>query len=219
MNVLYEDESLIVAEKPVGMLSEGETSDSMPFALSEMTGSRIFPVHRLDRGVGGVMVYAKTQRAAAKLSAQVSERKMQKEYLAVLHGTPEEKSAVLEDPLFKDSRKNKTYVVKRERKGVKKAVLSFDTVFDGKYGGSDFTLVHVKLQTGRSHQIRVQFASRKHPLFGDGKYGAVDKEKNIALWSYALVFFHPDTDERMRFVSEPPAQSLFGRIKAKEPLI
>lgn len=210
MNVLYEDENLIVAEKPVGMLSEGETPDSMPFALSEMTGGRIFPVHRLDRGVGGVMVYAKTQRAAAKLSAQVSERKIQKEYLAVLHGTPKEKSAVLEDLLFKDSKKNKTYVVKRERKGVKKAVLSYDTVFAGDYGESAFTLVHVKLQTGRSHQIRVQFASRKHPLFGDGKYGACDKEKNIALWSYALEFCNPGTDERQRFELEPPGDSLFG---------
>lgn len=211
MNILYEDKNLIVAEKPVGMLSEGETPDSMPFALGESTGGRIFPVHRLDRGVGGVMVYARTQRAAAKLSAQVSERTLKKEYLAVLHGIPEEKSAVLEDLLFKDSKKNKTYVVKRERKGVKKAVLSYETVSCGTYGESAYTLVHVKLQTGRSHQIRVQFASRKHPLFGDGKYGAVDKEKNIALWSYALEFVHPVTNENMRFTLRPPEESLFGR--------
>ncbi|MGN1195860.1 MAG: RluA family pseudouridine synthase [Acutalibacteraceae bacterium] len=213
MNILYEDKNLIVIEKSVGILSEGETPESMPYILNEMTGGRIFPVHRLDRGVGGVMVYAKTQRAAAKLSAQVSERKLKKEYLAVVHGIPEEKSAVLEDLLFKDSKKNKTYVVKRERKGVKKAVLSYETVLCGAYGENDFALVHIKLQTGRSHQIRVQFASRKHPLFGDGKYGAADNEKNIALWSYALEFFHPDTNEILRFTLKPPEESLFGRIE------
>lgn len=216
MNIIYEDKAVIVAEKPVGILSQGDTPDSMPYLLSELTGGEIYPVHRLDRGVGGIMVYAKTQSAAARLSAQVSERSFKKEYLAVVHGKPEEKSAVLEDLLFKDSKKNKTYVVKRERKGVKKAVLSYETVSCGFFGESEYTVVRVKLQTGRSHQIRAQFASRKHPLFGDGKYGAVDKQKNIALWSYSLGFHHPVTDERLYFTLNPPAQSLFGKTGVPE---
>ena len=216
MNIIYEDKAVIVAEKPVGILSQGDTPDSMPYLLSELTGGEIYPVHRLDRGVGGIMVYAKTQSAAARLCAEVSERSFNKEYLAVVHGKPEEKSAVLEDLLFKDSRKNKTYVVKRERKGVKKAVLSYETVSCGFFGESEYSVVRVKLQTGRSHQIRVQFASRKHPLFGDRKYGAVDKEKNIALWSYSLGFYHPVTNERLSFTLNPPAQSLFGKTGVPE---
>ena len=216
MNIIYEDKAVIVAEKPVGILSQGDTPDSMPYLLSELTSGEIYPVHRLDRGVGGIMVYAKSQSAAAKLCAEVSERSFNKEYLAVVHGKPEEKSAVLEDLLFKDSRKNKTYVVKRERKGVKKAVLSYETVSCGFFAESEYTVVRVKLQTGRSHQIRVQFASRKHPLFGDGKYGAVDKEKNIALWSYSLGFYHPVTNERLSFTLNPPAESLFGKTGVPE---
>ena len=216
MNIIYEDKAVIVAEKPVGILSQGDTPDSMPYLLSELTGGEIYPVHRLDRGVGGIMVYAKSQSAAARLCAEVSERSFNKEYLAVVHGKPEEKSAVLEDLLFKDSRKNKTYVVKRERKGVKKAVLSYETVSCGFFGESEYSVVRVKLQTGRSHQIRVQFASRKHPLFGDGKYGAADKEKNIALWSYSLGFYHPVTNERLSFTLNPSAQSLFGKTGVPE---
>lgn len=210
MKILFEDQNIVVVQKPVGVLSEGEDEQGMPYLLSRETKSAIFPVHRLDRRVGGVMVYAKNASSAAKLSAQVQTRTMKKEYLAVVHGEICEKSAVLEDLLFKDSRKNKTYVVKRERKGVKKAVLSYETVRCGEYEGQFFSVVHIRLQTGRSHQIRVQFASRKHPLFGDGKYGACDKEKNIALWSYALEFCNPGTDERQRFELEPPEDSLFG---------
>lgn len=213
MNVIYEDDAVLVVQKPVGVLSQGDTPDSMPYRLKEWTGAEIYPVHRLDRGVGGVMVYAKTQSAAAVLSAEVSERRLRKEYLAVVHGTIGEKSAVLEDLLFKDSKKNKTYVVKRERKGVRKAVLSYETVRSGRYRGEDFTAVRVRLQTGRSHQIRVQFASRKHPLFGDGKYGACDNEKTIALWSYALEFVNPITKKQQRFELEPPEESLFFRTE------
>lgn len=209
MNILFEDEDLFIAEKPVGVLSEGEKEGCMPFLLKEAAGGEIYAVHRLDRGVGGVMVYARTQFAARELSGQIAERSFQKEYLALVHGKPEKPEGRLEDLLFKDSSKNKTYVVRRERKGVRKAVLTYETLTEGSYDEAPFTLVKIRLETGRSHQIRVQFASRKNPLFGDGKYGSADKEKNIALWSYSLSFLHPKTKERLHFVLKPPESSLF----------
>ena len=216
MNILFEDESLVVAEKPVGALSEGESEACMPFRLKKVCGGEIYPVHRLDRGVGGVMVYARTQKAARELSKQVADRSFEKIYLALLHGRPDEPSGRLEDLLFKDSRKNKTFVVKRERKGVKKAVLTYETLLEGTYRDSAFTLVKIKLETGRSHQIRVQFASRKNPLFGDGKYGSADNEKNIALWSYSLSFSHPKTREKLTFVLKPSENTLFFQTGCTE---
>lgn len=201
MKLIFEDESVIVCVKPVGLLSQGEGKDSLITRLGEQTGSAVYPIHRLDRGVGGVMVYAKTKAAAAALSEQVAERKLEKEYLALIHGEPKEKNGTFEDYLFKDSRKNKVFVVKRERKGVKKAVCNFETLLCGQYGSESYTLVRVKLQTGRTHQIRVQFASRKRPLFGDGKYGARDDEKTIALLSCAVGFTHPERQEQLRFES------------------
>ena len=211
MNIIFEDEELVVAEKPVGVLSEGEKEDCMPFRLKEVCGGELSTVHRLDRGVGGIMVYARTQFAARELSKQIAQRSLEKVYLALLHGQPEESSGRLEDLLFKDSSKNKTYVVKRERKGVKKAALAYETLCAGSYHEAVFTLVRIRLETGRSHQIRVQFASRKNPLFGDGKYGSTDNEKNIALWSYSLSFFHPKTKEHLTFTLTPPEDSLFGK--------
>lgn len=212
MNILYEDEDLVVAEKPVGALSEGDDPTAMPSLLKEAVGSAVYPVHRLDRGVGGVMVYAKTQFAARALSGQIAERDFEKVYLALIHGKLMPSSGRLEDLLFKDSTRNKTYVVKRERKGVKKAALVYETLSQGRYRKFDYTLVKVRLETGRSHQIRVQFAARKHPLFGDGKYGSGDNEKNIALWSHSLSFFHPKTKQRLSFSDYPPENTLFYKI-------
>lgn len=200
MRLIFEDESVIVCVKPVGLLSQGEGDDCLITKLREHTGGDIYPIHRLDRGVGGVMVYAKTSYAAAALSKQAAERKLKKEYLALVHGTPKKKSDTLEDFLFKDSRKNKVFVVKRERKGVKKAVCSFDTLLNEKNAAEgEYTLVRVSLKTGRTHQIRVQFASRGLPLFGDGKYGAHDSEMGIALFSCAIGFMHPKTGKELRF--------------------
>lgn len=202
MKLIFEDESVIVCVKPVGLLSQGEGESCLITKLKEHTKGEIYPIHRLDRGVGGVMVYAKTKAAAAALSMQVSKRGIEKEYLALIHGRPEEKTAVLEDLLFKDSRKNKVFVVKRERKGVKKAVCRFEVLLSGKTpAGEEYTLVKVRLQTGRTHQIRVQFASRKMPLFGDVKYGARDVEREIALFSCAVGFTHPKTGQKLRFES------------------
>lgn len=217
MKILFEDEDLIVCIKPVGVLSQGGGEASLETALREHTGGEIFPVHRLDAGVGGVMVYAKTKSAAAKLSAQVAERRFEKEYLALLCGRPESESGRLEDLLFKDSSKNKVFVVKRERRGVKKAVCEYRSLWSGRLKNEEYTLVLVKLKTGRTHQIRVQFASRKLPLSGDKKYGARDGEKQIGLFSCKLSFDSPRTGESTSFSSlETESELLKSAIEKAE---
>ena len=178
MNIIYSDRELAVIIKPVGMDSEHQ----VPAAITEKLGGEIFPIHRLDLNVGGVMVFARTKQAAAQLSKLVQEGDLVKEYRALVHGIPPE-SGTLEDFLFKDSRKNKVFVVKKERKGVKKASLEFTRLTD-----ADPSLVHIKLHTGRSHQIRVQFASRGFPLVGDHKYGSRDEHKEPALFSCRITF-------------------------------
>ena len=196
MEVLFEDKNLIVAIKERGLLSEEhESKPNMVRSLKEVTGGEIYPVHRLDKDVGGVMVYAKTKSAAASLSAQAGDRTMKKTYLAILHGKPQEESGTLEDLLFFDKGKNKSFVVKKERRGVKKALLNYRVIYQ-KDGNA---LTEIELLTGRTHQIRVQFASRKMPLFGDRRYGAKDESRIIALWSKEISFLHPVTKERMTF--------------------
>ena len=199
IQILYEDNYLIFAVKPVGVLSQKGDGENMIDLLSRGRGE-VYPVHRLDTAVGGVMVFAKTPRAAAGLSALVSKNEIEKRYLAVLQGVPEKASDVLKDLLFKDSRKNKSFVVKRERKGVKKASLEYELVSSK----NELSLVKVKLHTGRTHQIRVQFASRKLPLLGDGKYGSRCNKCTVALWSNELSFVHPFTNERLSFTASPP---------------
>ena len=173
MQILYSDRSLVACIKPVGLDSEAE----VPAALKEILGGEIFPIHRLDQNVGGVMVYARTKAAAASLSKAVQEGLMVKEYVALVHGTPPERGD-WEDHLFKDSRKNKVFVVKKERKGVKLARLEFDRLTAGEQ-----SLVRIRLHTGRSHQIRVQFSSRGFPLVGDHKYGSRDAATAPMLFS------------------------------------
>ena len=178
MELLYSDNQILVCVKPVGLDSEME----VPNALKEILGGEIFPIHRLDKNVGGVMVYARTKQAAASLSKAVQEGAMMKEYVAKVHGTPPE-SGDWEDLLWKDSNKNKVFVVKRQRAGVKKARLEFRRLSAG-----EESLVRVRLHTGRSHQIRVQFSSRGFPLVGDHKYGARDDRKAPMLFSCRLTF-------------------------------
>ena len=201
MEILFEDADVIVCIKPVGTLSQGNGANSLITLLAKHTGGDIYPVHRLDREAGGVMVFGKTKAAAASLSCQVAERGLEKEYFALLHGVPESKSAVLEDLLFKDSKKNKVFVVKRERKGVRKAMCEYETLLSEERA-EPYSLVRVRLHTGRTHQIRVQFSSRGCPLFGDRRYGARDSEKVMALFSCKLGFFHPKTGERLSFYSD-----------------
>ena len=180
MEILYSDKHIAVCVKPVGLASEAE----FPAAIKETLGGEVFPIHRLDKNVGGVMVYARTKQAAAALSKAVQEGTMVKEYVALVHGTPPE-TGDWTDLLFKDSGKNKVFVVKRERKGVKKARLEFRRLTEG-----DPTLVRIRLHTGRSHQIRVQFSSRGFPLVGDHKYGARDESPAPMLFSCKLTFPH-----------------------------
>lgn len=174
MEILYSDGGIAVCVKPVGLDSEQE----VPRALKEQLGGEIFPVHRLDKNVGGVMVYARTRKAAAELSRAVQEGTMVKEYVALVHGLPPEQGD-WEDLLWKDARQNKVFVVKRVRGGVKKARLEF-TCLERR---EDTSLVRIRLHTGRSHQIRVQFASRGFPLVGDYKYGARDTAPAPMLFS------------------------------------
>ena len=180
MEILFSDKHIAVCVKPVGLDSE----HGVPDALKEQLGGEFFPIHRLDQNVGGVMVYARTKKSAASLSKAVQEGTMVKEYVALVHGTPPE-SGDWSDLLFKDSTKNKVFVVKKERKGVKKARLEFNRLREG-----ENSLVRIRLHTGRSHQIRVQFSSRGFPLVGDRKYGSRDDSPAPMLFSCKLTFPH-----------------------------
>lgn len=202
MEILYEDKHIVVAIKPLGILSQADSGgkESMVSVLSDMCKSNIYPLHRLDRDVSGVMVYAKTKFAAQKLSADIAEKRFLKVYVATVHGVPKEQSGTMQDLLFHDSRKNKTYVVKRERKGVKEALLEYTVIKTVQNEDVTLTTARVVLHTGRTHQIRVQFASRGMSLVGDRKYGARDDAESIALYSHEIGFYHPETNEYLSFV-------------------
>ena len=187
MDILFSDKHFVICVKPVGLDSETE----VPAALKETLDGEVFPIHRLDKNVGGVMVYARTKYAAATLSKAVQEGTMVKEYVAMVHGCPPESGDWM-DLLFKDSSKNKVFVVKKERRGVKKARLEFTRLSSG-----EESLVRVRLHTGRSHQIRVQFSSRGFPLVGDHKYGSRDDRTEPMLFSCCLSF--PWNGETKRF--------------------
>lgn len=194
IEILYENKEIIFCIKPVGMSSEEE----LPQALKAELKCEIYTLHRLDTPVGGVMVYAKTKEAASKFSKKIAVGSdFEKTYLTICEGSFEEKEGMMTDLLFKDSRKNKSFVVKKERHGIKKATLSYRVIQEGEYKGKICSLVEVSLQTGRSHQIRVQFASRKHPLLGDGKYGSKINSP-IALFSHRI------KTDGMVFSKEPP---------------
>ena len=200
MKILYEDKDVVVVVKPPEILSQfSETEENAVTILREMTGSEIFVVSRLDRNVGGVMVFGKNSKSAADLTRQMQEKVFDKEYIAAVRGKPEENQGILEDLLFKDSRKNKTFVVKKERKGVKKASLEYEVLC----GNEEISIVKIRLHTGRTHQIRVQFASRKMPLVGDGKYGAKDNCKNMGLFCREVTFRKINSKEILTFSAEP----------------
>ena len=203
MEILYKDSYIVVCIKPSGVLSARDSSGAKnrtDLLSKELEVKEVYPIHRLDREVSGVMVYALTSLAAAKLSADASNKdKFQKVYYAVVGGLLKEPQGVFEDLLFKDTKRSKSFVVNKERKGVKKAKLEYELLesFDDK------SLVKVILHTGRTHQIRVQFASRKLPLIGDRKYGGAKSEKAIALRSVSLSFEHPITKEKLFFEQKP----------------
>ncbi len=219
IKVLYKDKHIIVCEKPVNILSEHQSNTlrTMPDIIKKMTGAyRVDVVHRLDKMVGGTMVYSLNSRATKGLSETIKNHRMVKEYLAVVHGAPEPKMGEMRDYLFKDSAKNKSFVVKTLRKGAKEALLEYELIETLQTEKGKISLVKIRLHTGRTHQIRVQFSSRKMPLLGDGKYGSHDNGCFIALWSHHLSFRHPTANKQVEEFSLPPKKDypwrLFGKV-------
>ena len=202
--ILYQDERILVCCKLAGLLSTDD-ENGLPAVLRTQLGDAhacIRTVHRLDAAVSGVMVYARSQMAASLLSEQIRDGKFQKEYLAVLHGAPEAPAGELRDLLWRNRSTRRTVVVAEPRKEAKRARLLYRVLAEA----NGMSLVQIRLLTGRTHQIRVQFSSRGLPLAGDRKYGRGDEDGcAIALWSYRLRFFHPQTDEPLEFSLEPPA--------------
>lgn len=203
MDILYQDKRILVALKPAGILSTDEDG-GMPSLLRGALGDEkacVRTVHRLDAAVSGVMVFARSARAASLLSEQIRTRQFEKEYLAVVHGAPPEEG-ILCDLLGRDTARRLTYVAQAPGKEVREAKLSY-RVLACREG---YSLVSICLHTGRTHQIRVQFASRGWPLAGDRKYGVEDGFEKIALWSRRLAFTHPETGEAVEFTALPPRE-------------
>ncbi len=211
MEILYTDDDLCVVVKPVGLFSQGEGPESVPGALFAAFG-RLFPVHRLDRGVGGVMVFARGKETAAALSASMAAGEWHKQYVAVVEGEVPENGRFC-DLLYHDARQNKTFLVDRPRQGVREAVLTFFK--EGRFADEAGVLSRVRVmpQTGRSHQIRAQFAGHGYPLVGDGKYGSRRKAAAPALFAASLTFRHPKSGKMCAFSAPLPAVypfDLFG---------
>ena len=196
LSILFHDDSVAVCVKPAGV----DAQNGMPSLLREALGGEALCVHRLDRDVGGVMVYARSAASAAALSRSITAGALEKTYLAICAGRPTPDEGELRDMLYHDAARNKTYVVKRLRKGVREAVLRYRVL----EAQEEASLVRVLLFTGRTHQIRVQFAARGMPLLGDAKYGSRVKGCGIALWSAELAFPHPVDGTMLRFSASPP---------------
>ena len=211
LKVIYEDNHIIVVEKPPNVPSQADKTDDIDMLtiIKEYIKEKYHKpgnvylglVHRLDRPVGGVMVFAKTSKAASRLSNQVREKTFKKEYLAVVNGKIEENKGTLEDYLYKDERNNMSKVVSKEKKNTKYAKLDYEVLAYNNV--KDLSLLKINLHTGRHHQIRVQLSNFGHSIFGDQKYGTRGKGKQIALWAYNLTIEHPITKEQMVFKDLP----------------
>ena len=200
MELIYCDEEIVVCVKPARVLSTDEPG-GMPELVREALGTEdVRTVHRLDRVVSGLMVLARSADSASELSRQIRDDEFEKEYLAVVHGSPEYDIGKFYDLLFRDKARKMTMVATEPGKGVLPATLSY-RVLKRK---NQMSRVRIKLETGRTHQIRVQFASRGMPLVGERKYSTLQDDCEIALWSYRLAFTHPTTGEKMEFLLEPP---------------
>ena len=200
LDILYCDDDIVVCVKPPRVLSTDEPG-GLPELLRKQLGTEDFrTVHRLDRVVSGLMVVARNAKAASDISRQIREDAFQKEYLAVIHGEPAQESGRLEDLLLRDKARKMTLVAKEMAKGVQPAALRYRVISSQ----NGMSRVRIQLETGRTHQIRVQFASRNLPLVGERKYAVLDDPCEIALWSYRLGFTHPATGEKMEFTKQPP---------------
>jgi len=213
MEILYQDANILVCIKPARVLSTDEPG-GLPELVREALGdpkADVRTVHRLDRVVSGVMVLARNADAASELSRQIREDQFRKEYLAVVHGRPENPEGTLHDLLARDKARRMTFVAEAPGKGVQEAALSYRVL---EYANG-MSLVRVRLHTGRTHQIRVQFSSRGMPLVGERKYAVWNDPCELALWSAKIGFYHPGTGEWVEFSKEPPAVfpwTEFGRI-------
>lgn len=213
MEILYQDSDILVCIKPARVLSTDEPG-GLPGLVREALGdpkADVRTVHRLDRVVSGVMVLARSANAASELSRQIREDQFRKEYLAVVHGRPENPEGTLHDLLARDKARRMTFVAEAPGKGVQEAALSYRVL---EYANG-MSLVRVRLHTGRTHQIRVQFSSRGMPLVGERKYAVWNDPCELALWSAKIGFYHPGTGEWVEFSKEPPAVfpwTEFGRI-------
>lgn len=202
MEIIYLDGDILVCVKPARVLSTDEPG-GLPDLLRQELGdpkADIRTVHRLDRVVSGLMVLARNAGAASELSRQIRDNEFDKEYMAVIHGAPEETSGTLRDLLGRDKARRMTYVAQAPGKGIQEAVLDYRVLASHE----GLSRLRIRLHTGRTHQIRVQFASRGMALVGERKYDTREDPCEIALWSCFLGFAHPATGERMEFFLEPP---------------
>ena len=201
MELIYVDDDILVCLKPARVLSTDEPG-GVPELAREALGdpaADVRTVHRLDRVVAGLMVLARNEKSASELSRQIRDNEFEKEYLAVVHGCPAKEKDTMRDLLGRDKARKMTFVAKEAAKGVQEAVLDYTVLSKTE----DMSRVRIRLHTGRTHQIRVQFASRGLPLVGERKYSTLEDPCEIALWSYRIGFTHPKTGERMAFSHEP----------------
>lgn len=224
LKVIYEDNHIIVVEKKPNIPSQADKTediDMLSIVKNYIKEKYQKPgnvylglVHRLDRPVGGIMIFAKTSKAASRLSNEVREKVFKKKYLAVVDGKLDKKEGVLEDYLYKDERNNISKVVKKEKKNAKYAKLEYKVLKYNKI--KDLSLLEINLHTGRHHQIRVQLSNMGHSIFGDQKYGTRGRGKQIALWAYELTIIHPTTKEKMTFTDMPKAVGTWSILKYEE---
>ena len=221
MKVLFEDNQIIVVEKPFNIPSQGDkTGDTDMLSMvkdyvkekyNKPGNVYIGLVHRLDRPTGGVMVFARTSKAAGRLSDEIRERKIQKTYLAICNGKFDETKGTMKDYLWKDEKENTSYVVKASKKNAKEAILDYEVLkYDEK---EDVSLVKINLHTGRHHQIRVQFSSRMHALYGDTKYHGKGGNAQLCLWAYKLSLIHPTTKEELTYIDLPESKGIWKLIE------
>ena len=203
IRILYRDPSLLVCEKPVGISSE---SPGLPDLVSAQIGETVRPVHRLDQGTGGAIILALSPEIGALMQVFLQQNMIRKEYLAVVSGCPDPENGTWTDLLWHDRNRNKTFVVKRMRKGVREAICDWTVLDSVPWNNGILTLVRVVLHTGRTHQIRIQFGSRGFPLAGDRKYGSRIASDTVALWSSGISFPHPDQRKGgVSVTSSPPS--------------
>ena len=216
MDIVFADKDVLVCVKPARVLSTDEPGGVPELARQALGDEKadVRTVHRLDRVVSGLMVLARNGKAASELSRQIREGTFQKEYMAVVHGQPEEEKGTFRDLLGRDKARKMTFVAREPAKGVQEAVLHY--ALEG--STSQLSRVRIQLVTGRTHQIRVQFAARQMPLVGERKYAVQDDPCEIALWSCFLGFDHPVTGEHLSFFREPPRDYPWTQFPGKDSI-